>query len=369
MNQFNNPFESHTVDDVMRHLAAEAALRALPQFDEDLIPFETHADTARAGFIGLAIARASLTAVVRNRFQDAVAHEKVLSAAKYLRLVEDGPCKSILERALDAQTHKNPILLLERILDEFGEFSLGDMVDLAGKRNDNLPEPRPDFFDGPERNFVLPDIHSTSEAFFWQELAEASGLHAPWRFWRDWYAAFYSHSPLDWELQRRVALIADDIWDSGPEAVAEKIREIEAKWALEREISSLKEQLEEAKQINALPSRLHNQPPEAIDDTQTAFRTDVSLIWNKLEELEEEVQKPAPSPSKLLQIAAWISDKAVSLAKYCGSVADDMLRAGGKAYAIAAGTAAGSATVAAVSLPDGMKTVVELIEKFVAVIG
>ena len=49
-----------------------------------------------------------------------------------------------------------------------------------------------------------------------------------WSFWLDWYQGFLNGHPLDWELQRRVALIEDTIWDAGPEAVAaeiEKIRE------------------------------------------------------------------------------------------------------------------------------------------------
>ncbi|SLN29427.1 hypothetical protein TRL7639_01192 [Falsiruegeria litorea R37] len=47
-------------------------------------------------------------------------------------------------------------------------------------------------------------------------------------YWTDWYTGFVEGSPLDRELQRRVALIDDTIWNAGPEAVAaeiEKIRE------------------------------------------------------------------------------------------------------------------------------------------------
>ncbi len=47
-------------------------------------------------------------------------------------------------------------------------------------------------------------------------------------FWRKWYQGYLDGKPLDWELQHRVALIADDIWDAGPEAVAKEIARIEA---------------------------------------------------------------------------------------------------------------------------------------------
>ncbi|WP_282076612.1 hypothetical protein [Epibacterium ulvae] len=53
-------------------------------------------------------------------------------------------------------------------------------------------------------------------------------------FWRDWYRGFLDGKPLDWELQRRVALIPDPIWDEGSEAVAREIERIKAEWLAEQ---------------------------------------------------------------------------------------------------------------------------------------
>ncbi len=47
-----------------------------------------------------------------------------------------------------------------------------------------------------------------------------------WSFWRDWYQGFLNGKPLDWELQRRVALIPDEDWEKGPEHIAEIIEKI-----------------------------------------------------------------------------------------------------------------------------------------------
>lgn len=48
-----------------------------------------------------------------------------------------------------------------------------------------------------------------------------------WAFWRDWYQGFLVGEPLDWELQRRVVVkIKEEIWEAGPEAVAEAIERI-----------------------------------------------------------------------------------------------------------------------------------------------
>ncbi len=54
------------------------------------------------------------------------------------------------------------------------------------------------------------------------------------QFWREWYQGFLDGKPMDWELQRRVALIEDAIWESGPEAVAEEIERIRAEFLSEK---------------------------------------------------------------------------------------------------------------------------------------
>ncbi len=51
-----------------------------------------------------------------------------------------------------------------------------------------------------------------------------------WSFWREWYQGFLDGKPVDWELQRRVALIPDADWEKGPAHIAEKIEEIKAQF-------------------------------------------------------------------------------------------------------------------------------------------
>jgi hypothetical protein len=57
---------------------------------------------------------------------------------------------------------------------------------------------------------------------------------ATWAFWARWYQGMLDGKPLDWELQRAVALIEDEVWQAGPEAVAERIRDIEAAFIVEK---------------------------------------------------------------------------------------------------------------------------------------
>lgn len=68
----------------------------------------------------------------------------------------------------------------------------------------------------------------------WRDVAQALALpeNTPeaWQFWRDWYAAMLDPiaNPPNWKLYEQVALIENDVWEEGPEAIAKRIAEIEA---------------------------------------------------------------------------------------------------------------------------------------------
>lgn len=57
---------------------------------------------------------------------------------------------------------------------------------------------------------------------------------ADWDFWRRWYQGMLTGQPLDWELQRRVALIPKEDWAEGVEHIAEVIEKIEREWRAEQ---------------------------------------------------------------------------------------------------------------------------------------
>jgi hypothetical protein len=66
----------------------------------------------------------------------------------------------------------------------------------------------------------------------WDDFVQSSG--PDWAFWKKWYQGFLDGAPLDWGLQRRIALIPNDVWENGVAAVAEAIREIEAEYLAEQ---------------------------------------------------------------------------------------------------------------------------------------
>ncbi|AXT34732.1 hypothetical protein D1820_06945 [Phaeobacter sp. LSS9] len=200
----------------------------------------------------------------------------------------------------------------------------------------------------------------------WQEFDLFSSNKADWSFWRDWYQGFLDGKPLDWVLQRRVALIDDAIWDAGPEAVAAEIERIRSRYDLEREIANLKEQLTTFQHSPATALIGDNGGPPLEDAPARAFQTDLALIWKQVEELEEEIAKPSPSPLQLEKIAKALWDICLRMAAYCGSIADGMIREGTKELAKAGAKWTARATAVTVTAQtEGVQSVVKAIGAFV----
>lgn len=113
-------------------------------------------------------------------------------------------------------------------------------------------------------------------------------------FWREWYQGFLEGTPLDWELQRRVAEIPDEDWEQGPEHIAKLIEEIRARFELEKRI----EALEAEKLVWDERARLGtggNNPPEPLEDD----RIIQEIIWAPIEDLKAETQSEAPDKSRI----------------------------------------------------------------------
>lgn len=53
-------------------------------------------------------------------------------------------------------------------------------------------------------------------------------------FWKRWIEGFETGRPITWDLQRRIALIDDAIWNDGPQAIAQEIKNVEATFLTEK---------------------------------------------------------------------------------------------------------------------------------------
>ena len=201
----------------------------------------------------------------------------------------------------------------------------------------------------------------------WPGFFDHLGPHAlHWSFWREWYQGFLDGKPLDWEIQRRVALIHDEIW----EQVAEEIERIRTLFDLEQEIQQLKAQLPSVQSTTQPPQIGDNGGPPLDDALVQKAQTDLRALWAHVEELEDEISQPEPSPSRIAEIAQTLWDLSTKIAAYCGSVADDMIREGAKELAKAgAKWAARGITVSAVAQTDGVQSVAKAAWAFAKALG
>lgn len=182
--------------------------------------------------------------------------------------------------------------------------------------------------------FTAPLWSTAPPEWFTQADAAARAIWAKdppgtWDFWTRWWDGVLSGQQLDWELQKAVALIPDEIWTQGPAAVAEAIRLIEERLELRRQVLAMKEQL------SALSTALvqqadphhrgHNNPPEMIDASAPII-LQVNTLVAALSEAETELDQPAPDPGILRKVAGVLLDTTTAVLRYCGGLADAMLK-------------------------------------------
>lgn len=174
-----------------------------------------------------------------------------------------------------------------------------------------------------------------------------------WSFWVRWYEGMIELSlRIDLAVQHDVALIPNEVWKTGPGPVAEAIAVIEERFDLKAQVAALTEQLRQstlfdASQTASPAHRAHNQPPELVE-VEAEVRREVSIIRAALDEAETELAKREPSPSILLRVGKVLIDAATRVASYCGSLADEALKAAAKAIGATVGAtvvATGSAAV------------------------
>lgn len=189
---------------------------------------------------------------------------------------------------------------------------------------------------------------------------------AVWGFWRSMVQALVEGSDYNAALNKRIVQIQEPTWDAGPEAVAAEIERIRSLFELEQEVARLKEQLTAVEHTPAAAQIGDNGGPPLEDAAARALQTDLALIWNQVEELEEEIAKPSPSPSLLKKIAQALWDISLRMAAYCGSVADGMIREGSKELAKAgAKWTAGATAVTVTAQTEGVQSVAKAIWAFV----
>ncbi|EBA15495.1 hypothetical protein RSK20926_14796 [Roseobacter sp. SK209-2-6] len=244
-------------------------------------------------------------------------------------------------------------------------FSASDKTGGKWALSAALTDPEPgqylDSHDVLEKPLWPANIASASTLGAWASFRHTMEGSTTWAFWTAWFQGFLDGKPLDWELQRRVALIEDAVWEAGPEAVAKEIERIRTKFELEQEVATLKEQLSAQQQALARNPQIgDNGGPPMDGPNAKAFKKDLVLIWSDIEELETELAKPEPSPSVLKRVAQSLSEIALRIAAYCGATMDVSVKAAAKAF----GATMGPVGATEIVKPGSIDAVAKAIGKF-----
>lgn len=185
-----------------------------------------------------------------------------------------------------------------------------------------------------------------------------------WDFWHDWYFAMWNGKFFDWRLVFEVVAIDDTIWHRGPEAVAAEIERIQARLALQNEISALRDEVLKLRQNQATPATGHNQGPP-IDDSEIHLRESFDLVWPILDALEEEAAQHSPDISRLKALALRLWEIAKTAATYCGAKLDIALAKAAETVGETGTKWAVRASVATyASTNEGLQSVAKLAWKF-----
>ena len=174
---------------------------------------------------------------------------------------------------------------------------------------------------------------------------------AAWSFWIDWYEDALAGRPPDWALLKEIALLPDDLWAAGAEAVGERIDAIRDKHRMRRIIAEIRSSASAFAAGGAPPElRGHNNPPELIADGLLEARQGAAELVPLLAAAEVELAKPVPIASTLERIAKDIKALVANL----GQNARTLLGAVMLAAAAAAGADLGHWIAAVASDPHSL---------------
>lgn len=150
--------------------------------------------------------------------------------------------------------------------------------------------------------------------------------NSPYTFWLRWYEAALEGNALNPELEHDIALIPDADWEKGAEHIAALIAALEERHDLKAQVQALRQQLTLAQSATAdAAHRGHNQPPELIDSAPEVQRQ-ITIIFDTLDDAEEELSKTNPSTTRLKVIGQALLNAGIALAKYCAGLADTALQ-------------------------------------------
>jgi hypothetical protein len=140
-----------------------------------------------------------------------------------------------------------------------------------------------------------------------------------WRFFHDWYLGMWEGTWTDWDLAHEVAKIEASVWEEGLDAVAARVRDIEAKLAVSR---ALEEIPTDASLVGADRHGIGgNAPPERLDEV-AGLHEQTTLIWAGVETVRDEVASENPNRERVQWALVQLTNGLAACSKWIGRKAD-----------------------------------------------
>lgn len=205
---------------------------------------------------------------------------------------------------------------------------------------------------------------------FWLNQRHHIGGNGGSEFWFSWYDNVLAGHEHNWAFLKSVALIPDNIWEQGAEAVATEIARIEEQQRLQREVERLRSELAGARsQIAAFSARGHNNPPELVEPVAEVERQ-ADVLAAALGEAEQELAKEAPRAAVLQRIGRELFTAASKSLAYCASLGDAALKkAAEEVGSTGAKALIGAGLIAWVSQLGAVQVLARALEAFAKMLG
>lgn len=180
------------------------------------------------------------------------------------------------------------------------------------------------------RNSIAPEDISIG----WSRARKYFSAHPRvWEFWVNWYEAVLGGTFDNWDLATEIAKIPDEVWTTGPEAVAARIEEIEAKRDLANALSEL------PKRETLAEFNRHgiggNYPPDASEDAKELHNNAI-IIWAAIDDLQEEVASEKPNRLRVETAVQQLSAGLSAIVRWAGRkgdlAVDTLIKSGAKSF-------------------------------------
>lgn len=235
--QFVSWLEQQTPE-VRQATACRASLRSLPAI---MKPRNQHSTPNSRSRLTLACLRATLTSGVASNFPSL--KESILATAAEAANTSILSALSADDTSVEAaaQAARAAVLTFSVLASHAVRYAADAIAETAVFYSAHITDTKVSNSDKPQQIFTTPLWPSSENPSHlqdswplqenWEAFASQPDQDGAWSFWRDWYRGMLRGTPMDWDLQLRVALIEDVIWEAGPEAVAKEIERIQQEFS------------------------------------------------------------------------------------------------------------------------------------------